>query len=83
MFAPYQTMVSLSFRISQFQNHEMYGFFIKLISSLSSQVRPEFTDTLAIKQALHPVLEKLTYEPPVPNNTVRYFYSTIHTISYC
>jgi len=33
-------------------------------------VRPEFTDTLAIKQGRHPILEKISVEPPVPNNTV-------------
>lgn len=32
-------------------------------------VRPEFTDTLAIKQGWHPVLEKVHFEKPVPNDT--------------
>ncbi|MEE6494712.1 hypothetical protein FKM82_001853 [Ascaphus truei] len=32
-------------------------------------VRPEFTDTLAIKQGWHPILEKISLEKPVPNNT--------------
>ncbi|XP_062834207.1 mutS protein homolog 4 isoform X3 [Anolis carolinensis] len=32
-------------------------------------VRPEFTDTLAIKQGWHPVLEKISLEKPVCNNT--------------
>lgn len=36
--------------------------------TLSSYVRPEFTDTLAVKQSRHPILEKISYEPPVPNN---------------
>ena len=34
-------------------------------------VRPEFTDTLAIRQGRHPILDKILPEPPVPNNTVR------------
>lgn len=33
-------------------------------------VCPEFTDTLAVKQGYHPILEKIKFEPPVPNNTV-------------
>ncbi|KAF7254800.1 hypothetical protein EYD10_01307 [Varanus komodoensis] len=32
-------------------------------------VRPEFTDTLAIKQGWHPVLEKICFEKPISNNT--------------
>lgn len=35
------------------------------------QVRPDLTDTLAIKQGRHPILDKITCDPPVPNNTVR------------
>ncbi|KAM3841776.1 mutS protein homolog 4 [Vipera latastei] len=37
--------------------------------TLSDYVRPEFTDTLAIKQGWHPVLEKVHFEKPVPNDT--------------
>ncbi|KAH0618493.1 hypothetical protein JD844_017755 [Phrynosoma platyrhinos] len=37
--------------------------------TLSDYVRPEFTDTLAIKQGWHPVLEKISLEKPVSNNT--------------
>ncbi|XP_072853914.2 mutS protein homolog 4 isoform X4 [Pogona vitticeps] len=37
--------------------------------TLSDYVRPEFTDTLAIKQGWHPVLEKISFEKPVANNT--------------
>ncbi|XP_037355926.1 mutS protein homolog 4 isoform X2 [Talpa occidentalis] len=37
--------------------------------TLSDYVRPEFTDTLAIKQGWHPILEKISVEKPVPNNT--------------
>ena len=33
-------------------------------------VRPEFTDTLGIKKGRHPILEKLGYETPVPNDAV-------------
>lgn len=32
-------------------------------------VRPEFTDTLAIKQGWHPILEKISVEKPIANNT--------------
>nr|XP_034356577.1 mutS protein homolog 4 isoform X3 [Arvicanthis niloticus] len=37
--------------------------------TLSDYVRPEFTDTLAIKQGWHPILEKIAAEKPVANNT--------------
>ncbi|XP_074077248.1 mutS protein homolog 4 isoform X2 [Macrotis lagotis] len=37
--------------------------------TLSDYVRPEFTDTLAIKQGWHPILEKISVERPVANNT--------------
>ncbi|XP_032921644.1 mutS protein homolog 4 isoform X4 [Catharus ustulatus] len=37
--------------------------------TLSDYVRPEFTDTLAIKQGWHPILEKIAMEKPVANNT--------------
>ena len=39
--------------------------------TLSDWVRPEFTDTLAIKQGRHPILDKIvsaTAEPTVPND---------------
>lgn len=32
-------------------------------------VRPEFTDTLAIKQGRHPILERVAGQQPIPNNT--------------
>lgn len=41
-------------------------FVLHLFSHL---VRPEFTDTLAIKQGWHPILEKIAMEKPVSNNT--------------
>lgn len=48
-----------------------FSFLIFLIHiQYSISVRPEFTDTVAIKQSRHPILEKITREPPVPNNTV-------------
>eukprot|EP00062_Callorhinchus_milii_P003433 gi/632940700/ref/XP_007885459.1/ PREDICTED: mutS protein homolog 4 [Callorhinchus milii] len=37
--------------------------------TISDCVRPEFTDTLAIKQGRHPILEKISMENPIPNNT--------------
>uniref|UniRef100_A0A8C6WBT6 DNA mismatch repair protein n=1 Tax=Nannospalax galili TaxID=1026970 RepID=A0A8C6WBT6_NANGA len=37
--------------------------------TLSDYVRPEFTDTLAIKQGWHPILEKISVEKPVANDT--------------
>ncbi|XP_065888856.1 mutS protein homolog 4-like isoform X2 [Dysidea avara] len=37
--------------------------------TLSSYIRPEFTDTLAVKNGRHPILDKLSPEPPVANNT--------------
>ena len=39
--------------------------------SLNVLVRPEFTDTLAIRQGRHPILDKILPEQPVPNNIVR------------
>ncbi|XP_014778440.1 mutS protein homolog 4 [Octopus bimaculoides] len=39
------------------------------LCTLSDYTRPEFTDTVAIKQSRHPILEKIAREPPVPNNT--------------
>ena len=33
-------------------------------------VCPELTNTLAIKQGKHPVLDKISLDPPVPNNVV-------------
>ena len=32
-------------------------------------VRPEFTDTLAIKQGRHPILERIAGRQPVSNNS--------------
>ncbi|KAG8437188.1 hypothetical protein GDO86_008035, partial [Hymenochirus boettgeri] len=37
--------------------------------TLSDYVRPEFTDTLAIKKGWHPILEKISMEKPISNNT--------------
>ncbi|KAM4642188.1 mutS protein homolog 4 [Discoglossus pictus] len=37
--------------------------------TLFDYVRPEFTDTLAIKQGWHPILEKISLGKPIPNNT--------------
>ncbi|GAB1599457.1 mutS protein homolog 4 [Argonauta hians] len=39
------------------------------LCTLSDYTRPEFTDTVAIKQSRHPILEKILREPLVPNNT--------------
>lgn len=43
---------------------------------------PEFTDTLAIKQGRHPILDKIAYEPPVPNNAVRETVLLLHLNSF-
>ncbi|KAL5005729.1 hypothetical protein ScPMuIL_016887 [Solemya velum] len=37
--------------------------------TLGNYVKPEFTDTLAIKLGRHPILEKIAADSPVPNNT--------------
>ncbi|CAN9502162.1 unnamed protein product [Ophioblennius macclurei] len=37
--------------------------------TISDYVRPEFTDTLAIKQGRHPVLERIAGQQPVSNNS--------------
>ncbi|XP_042244845.1 mutS protein homolog 4 isoform X2 [Thunnus maccoyii] len=37
--------------------------------TISDYVRPEFTDTLAIKQGRHPILERLVGQQPVSNNS--------------
>ncbi|ELU10757.1 hypothetical protein CAPTEDRAFT_92723, partial [Capitella teleta] len=36
--------------------------------TLSDYVRPEFTDTLAVKGGRHPILDKISCESPVANN---------------
>lgn len=40
-----------------------------LISLLYLPVRPEFTDTLAIKNGRHPILERMAGQQPVLNNS--------------
>ena len=35
-------------------------------------VRPDFTDTLAIKQGRHPILDKITLDDPIPNDAVSF-----------
>ena len=40
-------------------------------------VRPDFTDTLAIKGGRHPILDKISRDPPVPNNVVGFCFSSI------
>ncbi|XP_023272955.1 mutS protein homolog 4 [Seriola lalandi dorsalis] len=37
--------------------------------TISDYVRPEFTDTLAIKQGRHPILERIAGQQPVSNNS--------------
>ncbi|XP_041669007.1 mutS protein homolog 4 [Cheilinus undulatus] len=37
--------------------------------TISDYVRPEFTDTLAIKQGRHPILERIVGQQPVANNS--------------
>ncbi|XP_062325919.1 mutS protein homolog 4 isoform X1 [Osmerus eperlanus] len=37
--------------------------------TISDYVRPEFTDTLAIKQGRHPILERIGGQQPVSNNS--------------
>ncbi|KAL3876483.1 hypothetical protein ACJMK2_034326 [Sinanodonta woodiana] len=36
--------------------------------SFLQELKPEFTDTLAIKQGQHPILERIGSEQPIPNN---------------
>ncbi|XP_046863669.1 mutS protein homolog 4-like [Xenia sp. Carnegie-2017] len=42
-----------------------FGF----LCTAAEHVRPEFTDTLAISQGRHPILEKILSKPPVSNST--------------
>ncbi|XP_052009228.1 mutS protein homolog 4 [Xyrauchen texanus] len=37
--------------------------------TVSDYVRPEFTDTLAIKQGRHPILERISGQQPISNNS--------------
>ncbi|XP_033642505.1 mutS protein homolog 4-like [Asterias rubens] len=37
--------------------------------TLAEYVRPDFTDTLAIKNGKHPILDRISYEQPIANNT--------------
>ncbi|TNN42249.1 MutS 4 [Liparis tanakae] len=39
------------------------------VCTISDYVRPEFTDTLAIKQGRHPILERIVGQQPVSNNS--------------
>ncbi|KAG9336429.1 hypothetical protein JZ751_002776, partial [Albula glossodonta] len=38
-------------------------------TTFSQHVRPEFTDTLAIKQGRHPILERISGQQPMSNNS--------------
>lgn len=46
-------------------------YFTQLYISLCvcATVRPEFTDTLAIRQGRHPILERIAGQQPIPNNS--------------
>lgn len=44
-------------------------FSLVLFSCSVPAVRPEFTDTLAIKQGRHPILERIAGQQPVSNNS--------------
>ncbi len=49
----------------------LLNFYLFMLHMLTHHtVRPEFTDTLGIKKGRHPILEKLGYETPVPNDAV-------------
>ncbi|KAK3538258.1 hypothetical protein QTP70_033065, partial [Hemibagrus guttatus] len=39
------------------------------VCTISDYVRPEFTDTLAIRQGRHPILERIAGQQPIPNNS--------------
>ncbi|XP_026789533.3 mutS protein homolog 4 isoform X2 [Pangasianodon hypophthalmus] len=39
------------------------------VCTISDYVRPEFTDTLAIRQGRHPILERVAGQQPIPNNS--------------
>ncbi|XP_062863717.1 mutS protein homolog 4 [Trichomycterus rosablanca] len=39
------------------------------VCTISDYVRPEFTDTMAIKQGRHPILERIGGQQPIPNNS--------------
>ncbi|XP_030643259.1 mutS protein homolog 4 [Chanos chanos] len=42
---------------------------LAMACTVSEYVRPEFTDTLAIKQGRHPILERIAGQQPISNNT--------------
>lgn len=44
-------------------------------------VRPEFTDTLAIKQGRHPVLDSMSSHSTVPNNTYASAAANLHIVT--
>ena len=64
-------MLDLMVALTQVCSVSEYGksFWSLLLYLLA--VCPEFSDTLAIKQGHHPVLEKLSHESLVPNSAVR------------
>jgi DNA mismatch repair ATPase MutS len=52
-------------------NNYVLDFNFYVFNIIECLIRPEFTDTLAIRQGRHPILDKILPEQPVPNNTVR------------
>ena len=65
--------ISLSRKIVSFVVFDLYKVHCDTVS-----VRPEFTDTIAIKQGRHPILEKITVNAIMPNNVV-----TVHALHCC
>lgn len=55
--------------IKRSQNSSVWNF-ISFLLPLS--VRPDFTDTLAIKHGRHPILERIAGQLPVSNNSYIY-----------
>lgn len=51
------------------QNTTLNRVFVYAPFLLCPPVRPEFTDTLAIKQGRHPILERIAGQQPVSNNS--------------
>jgi len=46
-------------------------------------VRPEFADTLAVKHGKHPIMDRISLEPLVPNSVVSSFILLYRLHAYC
>ena len=65
----YGTSIHTVFRF-KFFHLLLFMYCIVRVCYCIRTVRPEFTNTLALKRSLHPILNKINFQTPVPNNAV-------------